>query len=516
VPLPVFSVRRAAWSRAASVAVATPSIVLLLVLASCGGEASHDAEPDLTIRDDRPGAAIDRRVLGTNVPAWLGPEVLADPRFVEAAIQSGATLLRMPGGSWSNSYDWLACESSEPDECPWTWAARPSDFIDFMQATKLPGMWTISLNETAESAAAAVAFFNGSVSDERSIGIDRSGVDWGTVGNWARLRSEHGNHDPVPIELWEVGNEVYGARADVGGGECAAFGWEYVWTCDGEEYAVGDESHDGYLAIRKAMLAVDPDIVVGAVGVSDPDAWSGWGRKVIEAAGESLDLYSVHEYGFDSSPDSGDALTRSAEMWPDVISNARESLPDDVAIAVTEYNLVSTEAGDTSRSMTRAVNALFIADSIGQLVVGGVDIANQWNLANGTTDSGTDYGMIALQDFTTFPQYDAMRLWSAIGDSLLETEGTLPDSVHVYSSRHADGRASVIFINLDDSAQSFDLAFRRNQHPTGSIQSLRADGLDATTLIAGATTPVSARSLGQMRVRLPAYSISLMEVESRA
>jgi hypothetical protein len=487
----------------------------LMVMTSCDSRSSDDDTPEVIIRDDVQGTAVDRRVLGTNVPAWLGPTVLADPAFVDATVESGVTLLRMPGGSWSNSYDWLGCESSDTHKCPWTWAARPTDFVDFMQATGLPGMWTLSINETAQSAAAAVAFFNGSVSDEREIGVDRNGVDWGSVGTWAQLRAEHGNDDPVPIELWEIGNEVYGARADVGGEECAAFGWEYVWTCDGGEYVVGDDSHDGYLTIRSAMLAVDPGVLVGAVGVSDPKSWSDWGRKVIGAAGDSLDLYSVHQYGFDSSPDAHDALARPEEMWPDTIADARRSLPDDVAIAVTEYNLVSAEAGDTARSMTRAVNALFIADSIGQLVVAGVDIANQWNLANGTTESGTDYGMIAVDDFTTFPQYDAMRLWSAFGDSLLEVDGGLPDSLHVYPSRHADGRTSTILINLGDSDESLELTFRENDRPAGSIRSFRADDLDAAALIAGESTAVNASPRGEINLQLAPHSMSLMEVRAR-
>jgi hypothetical protein len=470
----------------------------------------------LTIRDDLTGAAIDDRVLGTNVPAWLGPELLAAPAFVGATTESGVSLLRMPGGSWSNSYDWLGCETWDADRCSWLSAARPTDFANFMRATGLPGMWTVSINETAEKAAAAVAFFNGSVNDRRVIGFDRHGVDWGTVDTWAQMRADHGNDLPVPIRLWEVGNEVYGGRPDTGGAECAAFGWEHVWTCDGEEYVLGDQSHDGYLAIRAAMLAVDPEIVVAAVGVPDPKSWSGWGEEVIDAAGESLDLYSIHQYGFDSSPDVDEALTRPSAMWPEVIGAARESLPEDVPVAVTEYNLVSGESGDTAQSMTRAVNALFIADSIGQLVVAGVDIATQWNLANGTTESGTDYGMIAVEGFTTFPQYDAMRVWSRIGDSLLETEGALPDSIHVYPSRHTDGRTSVIIINLDDSEQSFELAFRENARPTASIESFRAADLEATTLVASDRTPLSAGTDGGVQLRLPGHSISLVEVAARA
>ena len=144
--------------------------------------------------------------------------------------------------------------------CFFAGAARPTDFIDFMQATGVDGSWTVSINRTAQHAAAAVAFFNGDVDDQTIIGVDRNGFDWGTVGFWASVRADGGNPEPVGIELWEVGNEVYGGKPEAGGDQCADFGWEDVWTCDGTEYVLGDETHDGYLAIREAMRAVDPDI----------------------------------------------------------------------------------------------------------------------------------------------------------------------------------------------------------------------------------------------------------------
>ena len=132
----------------------------LLVAAACAG--GDDAEPldgeltpttpDATVGDENEVEAgeiaidadsarpLDRRLFGTNVPAWLGADKLADPAFQAATTALGTTLLRFPGGSWSNGYDWLACERGDEPECFATWAARPSDFVGFMQATGLPGV----------------------------------------------------------------------------------------------------------------------------------------------------------------------------------------------------------------------------------------------------------------------------------------------------------------------------------------------------------------------------------------
>ena len=383
------------------------------------------------------------------MPAWLGPERLASAAFRDSLGVAGVTSLRFPGGSWSNDYDWLACEQRSDDGCFWTWAARPSDFVDLMAGTGLPAIWTLSVNETAQQAAAAVAFFNGDLDDERVIGVDRNGVDWGRVADWSRLRADGGHPDPVRIDTWEFGNEVFGGRPS-GGEQCADFGWENTWTCDGTEYMDGDADHDGYLAVRAAMLEVDPDIRVGAVGVPDPSAWSDWGNEVISAGGDDLDFYVIHQYGFDSSPDAAAATSKPGEMWPAVVGAARTALPDGVPIAVTEYNLVSFESGDTERVMTTATNALYLADSLGRLATEGVTAANHWNFANGVTPSGTDYGLIDADGGEPYPTFHAFELWSRAGRELLTVESENPDDrTAVHATRRDDGSLAIVVLRLD-------------------------------------------------------------------
>ena len=73
---------------------------------------------------------------------------------------------------------------------------------------------------------------------------------------------------------------MYGAIPSAGP-DCAEFGWEEVWTCDGTQYVEGDDAHDGYLDFRDAMRAVDPEIEVGAVGLFDGESWGNWGSEVV-------------------------------------------------------------------------------------------------------------------------------------------------------------------------------------------------------------------------------------------
>lgn len=91
--------------------------------------------------------AVDSRIFGTNLPAWLNPNNLANVTLRARTSASGVSVLRMPGGSWSNTYGWLSCEmganqvNALPCGSGWeSWAAKPTDFINFLKATGKQGM----------------------------------------------------------------------------------------------------------------------------------------------------------------------------------------------------------------------------------------------------------------------------------------------------------------------------------------------------------------------------------------
>ena len=119
-----------------------------------------EARAAIVVRADQVTSPFDRRVLGTNVPAWFSPEVVAGEQFHRMLAASGTTLLRLPGGSWSNDYDWLGCEMGDAERAN----GRCGHQICSSARTCRAADGTI--NGTAEEAAAAVAFFNGSVDDD--------------------------------------------------------------------------------------------------------------------------------------------------------------------------------------------------------------------------------------------------------------------------------------------------------------------------------------------------------------
>ncbi|HUN23896.1 MAG TPA: hypothetical protein PK299_12275, partial [Anaerolineales bacterium] len=465
----------------------------------------------LTVQTTAPALeTVSHHLFGTNLVPWnwwilAGNPTLKQSLFT-AIAQAPLDTLRMPGGSWGNTYGWLACElqltpsagtaaggptpsnltsylPAHAQACrAWDsgnnsyfsilgWAAKPSNYLELLTTTNKSGMWVVNPNGTPQEAAALVAFFNGDVSDARVIGVDSNGDDWGSVGRWASLRALRGYSSPLGIRYWAVGNEVY---ANEGCPAPWSYGWEPLWTCEGEQFVNGITGHAGFSAFRAAMQTVDATVQVGLVGDVPGTAWQGndsggWGREVLTTAGANQDFYDVHHYALGSGPAT---LSQSNLAVPhSLYSSLKSQLQADFTatgvtpstLALTEHNYV-LQFGDPNQAMTKAINALFQADVLGQLATHGFDIANQFMLYD-TDDSSngyTNFAMMRLMDsnrgnggsqageytFRYSPQYFAYALWGqAQGDLLASTQSlNAPTQLSAYAVRDA-GQVWLVVIN---------------------------------------------------------------------
>lgn len=463
-------------------------------------ETAHPATPTealtgstITIQADQTTTPINACLLGTNLPAWLGASRLENETFRARTIASGLTLIRLPGGSWSNWYPWADCEQDNNGVCD-SWIADPTDFINFLKATGLAGMWTVNLNATPQEAAALVAFMNGATNDNAVIGQDVNGKDWGTVGQWAQLRASHGNPDPAGIQLWEVGNEIYGGKQNMGT-DCLSWGWEDVWTCDGTEYVNGIGSganhKAGFDEFREAMQAVDPTINVGAVGIYPQSDYTNWGNEVITAAGDTMDFYILHQYAFFNVPSTmQEALAQPQSAWQPIRDDvdtafAQHAGGRDIPYAVTEFNLFSVQDLDNEQWMKKAVNALFMADTLGQMMAKGFDIANQWDLMNGQANNGTDYGLMDADSYARAPQYYVYPLWARFGSEMIPVNNpeNAATTLSVYAGWVDTDTLSVLAINKTGNAIPVNLALNGiSGISSGVVDVVAATSLNATSV----------------------------------
>ena len=329
---------------------------------------ANQKTPDVsaTIHINNNGAAtnINPAFVGTNVPAWLGG-YLRNATLLARARAAHLQMLRIPGGSWSDNYGWLSCElrANQPNAWPcgdgWeSWAANPTDFINFIHALGVTGdhvVYTLNVTRPHKNLLRSLRSLT-----PKPRTVRTSGKATALIGKLRPIgpncRAANGNAAPLGISTWEFGNEDYGGTPAAGGSECVSYGWELSWTCDGAEYINGKPGHDGYLAVRAAVKAVDPTIQVGVVGTEDPGDFSNWGVKVIQNAGSVMDLYIVHPYAFDNLPPNNPGgwaqiLAQPQGHWASLKSTLQNAFDNyaggrQIPIAATEYNVVSAEDQD--------------------------------------------------------------------------------------------------------------------------------------------------------------------------
>ena len=477
-------------------------VVASALVATIGGTPAY-AQLAATLEIDdlsAPAPAYTDWFIGSNTPAWIAAR-LYDEKLRARAAAAGLGSMRIPGGAWSDMYGWLSCElradqaGALPCGSVWApWVARPTDFIDFLRGTGFTGdriIYTLNVNATAEESAALVAFFNALPSDTTSIGTDRNGTNWRTAGYWAQLRVDHGNVAPLGIKYFEYGNEVYGSTPATGGSECVAWGWENGWTCDGSEYVNGNASNDGYLAVRAAVRAVDASALVGAVGFEDPAAYSGWGNEVIAAAGAALDFYIIHPYAYYVLPSYDDAgfaemLAQPHAHWATIRTRLNDAFTTygggrDVPVAVTEFNITSSQDQDRRQILTRAVNTLFLADSIGQAMTQGFAFFNQWDLTNGCAPNRTCYDLLVDgRKFRRSAQYWAFPLWSRFGNALLPVTSSLDaaSELAVYGGRVDGDTLAILAVNKTAASIDATIAAASRRQ----MSSMTVDAATATKL----------------------------------
>ncbi len=500
------------------------------------------------------GASISPRMFGSNLPAWLGRQVFENPIFRTRVAASGLRLLRIPGGSWGDSYGWLSCELGQDVPgafpCRFPWAARPTDFLNFFRAMdgKVEPMYIVNVNYTAQEAAALVAFFNSPLTDTTRIGTDIRGTDWYTAGRWAQLRATGGNPEPLGIKLWEIGNEVYGGKPTVKG--CPSNGWEETWTCNGEEYIKGNAEHDGFIKMRQAMKAVDSTILVGAVGVEGM-AGKGWGYNVLTHGGQAIDYYVVHAYPqyFDyrnPQREIADLLVQPQRLWAKIKSQVDYGYAEyaggrDIPLVLNEFNIVPQWgiAQDYRNYMNKQVNALFIADSLGQMIAHGYAMAAQWAVMNGISPElagreVNEFGLMFAYErdpkMTRQPTYYVFPIWARFGDRMLlvRSSADAERALSVYAGRTSEGEISILIINKDPRPADVQITLTGvRQITAGRADTLTAESADSFTALFNGVAdpkddlsnappqPVNGSQNNRLRYTASPHSITLLRLDAR-
>lgn len=379
-------------------------------------------------------AVVPRTAIGLNTSVYDGD--ITDQAVPGLLRDAGVTLLRFPGGSESDEYNWATNTDTLYGQ------TEATDFDQFMQVARSSGAQAmITVNYGTGTPAEAAA--------------------------WVKYANiEH--HDNV--RYWEIGNEVYGngtygsdwevdARCRVssaagaapfnpGGGtlspEKPNTGQAPTFNCGPLQYA------KNVARFARAMKSVDPGIVIGVV-LTAPNNWPDdndisyicggspssptipdcyWDTTVLSALARlhvPIGFADVHWYpqnpsnvtGYTNPPTTNGSpgaapndanLLATDSQIPGMVSTLEQRAARDyghsLPIMVTETNSVSASPGRQSVSV---VNALFLDQDYLTWLDNGVQNVDWWQLHNGIVTNGdntpTDYASQSSGGYPPAPLY---------------------------------------------------------------------------------------------------------------
>ncbi len=467
-------------------------------------------------------ATVPATAIGTNGSVY-------DSKLTDAAVpgllkQAGVGLVRFPGGSSSDSYNWKTNSDV-------TYGTQSVDFDHYaavLQQSGAQGMVTVDYGSGDTIGAAETPAESGAQ----------------LAADWVRYANITHNYR---IKYWEIGNEIYGNGTYNANWEtdkhCAA--GANPTNCGPAVYA---QNVKAYIA---AMKAVDPTIQVGVV-LTAPGNWPDgstsagspqpWNQTVMTALAGQIGFADVHWYPQNPSsvtppgPTDAGLLADSAQI-PAMVGTLRSQLgqyagSNSVPIMVTETNSVSSNPGKQTVGL---VNALFLPQDYLGWLANGVSSVDWWQIHNGIVSNGDngsslygsatygDYGMLADGSCavvsgaqvcepaadTPFPAYNGMTLLSRFvhpGDTLVAA-GSNQSLLQAYSVKAADGSLRVLLVN-DDPSNSYQVGLSYAGFTP-------APGAPAVTTMAGAAAALTTASAGTAAAQTVApYSAVLFTLQS--
>jgi hypothetical protein len=457
----------------------------------------------VTVNFNAAGRTITQPMRGINVACW--DWYLTTPERRRLLRQVGFGMMRYPGGSISNEYDWRNNSNRRHGHA---------------YGTNTDGFLSVANELGAEK---MICINYGS-------GTPQEAADWVRYANTQR----NGR-----VLYWTIGNENYGS-------------WEYdthPHQHDAHTYAYFTQD-----AITR-MKSVDPTIKVGVVGVPNeheyPQRFSvtnprtrrshnGWTPVLLnrlQSLGVTPDFFDLHIYPQMPGHEDDAYILDDTRTWDEIIPEMRQILRDylgaageNVLIFVTENNTVAYNPGKQTTSM---VNALYMADSWARAILAGADAYAWWDLHNSTEVGNNnspllygwrnwgDYGIVAsgypsgIGDplNTPYPTFFAAQLimrFARPGDTLLRTVSNNP-MLSVYAVRTPTGKGRLLVVNkMRSTPVSTEIR----------LQGLRAGSRITVCFYTAASDAVKSKSLGVRTIRghgdrilhqFPPMSVSVLE-----
>jgi alpha-N-arabinofuranosidase len=247
---------------------------------STSASATVSTKANIVINAQNVLRIIPKELFGTNIEwptqkqfVWIDGNRASDPKVIELSRAMGVFLVRFPGGTFSDYYDWRKGVGN--------YYTRPAqNFV--LDAGSAPNYFgTDELMSFCRSIGAEPMLTVNLITSNA-----QSASDWVSYCNSASdmTRIQNGNREPYRVKWWELGNESY-MKQDAPSTKASSLSPEaYV------------ERSRQFIA---AMRRVDPSIKIGAIGGNNFTRFpfiadNRWNEVVLRQLGNQIDFFSVH------------------------------------------------------------------------------------------------------------------------------------------------------------------------------------------------------------------------------
>tara|TARA_R110002050_G_scaffold192150_3_gene327126 strand:+ start:9694 stop:11610 length:1917 start_codon:yes stop_codon:yes gene_type:complete len=391
---------------------------------------------------------ISKYVFGNAIAVWVGNNT-DNTTFVENTQLLNPSLIRFPGGSWSNIFFWDGNPTDVPDSIYDGTTGKKTKFYAISGKNDWPTTTDNYYKLRDQTGSQGLITVNYSYA--------RYGLSDKPVEQAAHLAAQWVRYDNGRTKFWEIGNENAGP-------------WEAGWMIDtntnkdGQPEIVTGQLYGQHFKVfadsmRAAADEVGAKIYIGAqvLHFDGATSWNSvdktWNEGVFSEVGDAADFYVMHNYfGTDANADNllSVAATEPKKnidfIQQDVID--KNGFPKPVAL--TEYNMNSNSANATmGRSYINGMQATILFN---ELIKNNFGLAARWLLVTGEDGMFYHGDNVSLRWQPRPDFYYAYYQQKFTGDHAIAATSTNSD-ILAYASRFASAETGVVIVNKAKTAQ---------------------------------------------------------------
>ncbi len=398
---------------------------------------------------------VTKYIFGNAVAVWVYPDV-NNPVMVSYLQKLSPTLIRFPGGTWSDIYFWNGNPGDIPVYIPdGQNNGSPVQLYPKFGPNQQP-TFNSYLNLREQVNAQGLVTIN--------YGYARYGLGEDPVARAAHLAADWVRADNGHTRFWEIGNESAGP-------------WEPGWQIDtelnqdGQPEIINGETYGKHFKVfsdsmRKAAAEVGTEIYIGAqiIQYDATNSWNvadrGWNEAVYREAGDVADFYVIHNYFGGNSSNPKSYLTNALKSINDMIDFIHQDFinfgAEKKPVALTEWNVDISNGGEVRPSIINGMQAVLAFSEMAKL---GYSMSCRWLIANWDTD-----GMFYHGNNSSIPEWNprpaffyTYYLQKHFGSYILESAVSGSDDILTYASVFNSGEIGIILVNMGSTDQTIGL-----------------------------------------------------------